>query len=71
MIVCEEDPLRRDAVDLAKKLKAEGAKILLKDMPKVVHAWDKSAEEGTPGWAVKRDAYEAAVEVLKIAFGAR
>ncbi|KAG8689503.1 hypothetical protein FRC11_002260 [Ceratobasidium sp. 423] len=71
VVVCEEDPLRYDAVEYAKKFKKEGAKILLKELPKVVHAWDKRAKEGTHAGVVKRDSYRAAIEMLKRVYGTR
>jgi acetyl esterase/lipase len=69
LLVCENDPLRLDAVNYAKRLKKDGTKVILKDMPKLAHAWDKSAKRGTPGWTAKRDSYEAAVEFLKMIYG--
>ncbi|CAE6406971.1 unnamed protein product [Rhizoctonia solani] len=68
-VVCEEDPLRHDAVEYAKQLKKEGIKVVLKEVPKVVHAWDKRARKGTPAWAAKHDSYEAAIEMLKLVYG--
>jgi acetyl esterase/lipase len=69
--VCEEDPLRLDAVSYAKQLKKDGIKVVLKDIAKVVHAWDKRAKKGTPAATAKHDSYEAAVEFLKMIYGTR
>ncbi|EUC56656.1 alpha/beta hydrolase fold protein [Rhizoctonia solani AG-3 Rhs1AP] len=68
MIVCAEDPLQYDAVEYAKRLKKEGVKIILKELAKVVHAWDKTAQEGTLGGIAKRDSYEAAAGMLKLIY---
>ncbi|KAF8684636.1 alpha/beta hydrolase fold [Rhizoctonia solani] len=62
MVVCEEDPLRSDAAEYAKRLKKEGVKVILREIPKAVHAWDKRAKKGTPGWDATYDSYKAAVE---------
>ncbi|CAE6538051.1 unnamed protein product [Rhizoctonia solani] len=71
MVVCAEDPLRHDAVEYAKKLKKEGVMVILKELVRVVHAWDKTAQPGTPGGIAKRDSYEAAVEMLKLIYGTK
>lgn len=67
LVVCEEDPLRDESLELARKLQAEGAKVVLKELPRVGHGWDKDAKEGTPGGAARREAYEAAIDMLKLA----
>ncbi|KAB5592044.1 Alpha/beta hydrolase fold protein [Ceratobasidium theobromae] len=69
IVVCEEDPLRYDGVVLAKRLQAEGANVALKEIPKVVHIWDKSAVNGTSGAEAKYDAYEAMIDTLRAAYG--
>ncbi|CAE7088614.1 unnamed protein product [Rhizoctonia solani] len=71
MVVCGEDPLRYDAVEYAKSLKKEGVKVVLKDLAKIVHVWDKTAKAGTPGGIAKCDSYEAAVETLKLIYSAK
>ncbi|CUA76387.1 hypothetical protein RSOLAG22IIIB_06251 [Rhizoctonia solani] len=71
MVVCAEDPLRHDAVEYAKKLKKEGVMVILKDLVRMVHGWDKTAQQGTPGGIAKRDSYEAAVEMLKLVYGTK
>ncbi|KAG8689516.1 hypothetical protein FRC11_002203 [Ceratobasidium sp. 423] len=69
LVVCEEDPLRDEAVDLADKLKSARLYVDLKEMPKVVHAWDKEAKERTPAGVARHEAYEAAVDILMVTFG--
>ncbi|KAL5640362.1 hypothetical protein ACGC1H_007579 [Rhizoctonia solani] len=52
IVVCEEDALRDEAVEYGKRLKAEGIKVAVKEMTKIVHYWDKWAKigEGIPNW---------------------
>ncbi|CAE6451606.1 unnamed protein product [Rhizoctonia solani] len=69
LVICEEDPLRDEAMGLADKLKAAGIQVNLKEMPKMVHAWDKGAKEKTPSGAARHEAYEAAVDILTMIFG--
>ncbi|CAE6538047.1 unnamed protein product [Rhizoctonia solani] len=69
LVVCEEDPLRDEALSLAKKLKAAGINVTLKEMPKMGHAWDKEAKEKTLSGAARHEAYEAAVDILTTVFG--
>ncbi|CAE6406984.1 unnamed protein product [Rhizoctonia solani] len=68
LIVCEEDPLHDEAMDLVERLGAAGLQVDLKEMPKMVHAWDKGAKERTPAGAARHEAYEAAVDILTIIF---
>ncbi|CAE6522882.1 unnamed protein product [Rhizoctonia solani] len=69
LVVCEQDPLRDEAMGLAEKLKTAGIQVNLKEMPKMVHAWDKGAKEKTSSGAARHEAYEAAVEALTMIFG--
>ncbi|KAH7338961.1 Alpha/Beta hydrolase protein [Rhizoctonia solani] len=69
LVVCEEDPLRDEALGLAEKLKTAGIKLDLKELPKMVHAWDKEAKERTLAGAARHEAYEAAVDMLVMTFG--
>ncbi|KAG8740001.1 hypothetical protein FRC10_004841 [Ceratobasidium sp. 414] len=65
---CGYDPLRNEAVALAEKLKRGGIDVVLQDLPKVAHAWDKEAKERTHGGVARHNSYEAAVEMLKLVF---
>ncbi|KAF8684635.1 Esterase lipase [Rhizoctonia solani] len=70
LITCEEDALRDEALEYGKKLKAEGLKVVMKDLKKIVHYWDKWAkigDETTTGTA-KLEAYQAAVDMLNLVF---
>ncbi|CAE6454686.1 unnamed protein product [Rhizoctonia solani] len=69
LVVCEEDLLRDEALGLAEKLKTAGIQLELREMPKMVHAWDKEAKERTPAGAARHEAYEAAIDMLVMTFG--
>ncbi|KAH7338960.1 Alpha/Beta hydrolase protein [Rhizoctonia solani] len=70
IVVCEEDALRDEAVEYGKKLKAEGIKVVVKEMKGIVHYWDKWAKIGeeTPTGIAKRETYQAAVDMLNLVF---
>ncbi|QRV80259.1 alpha/beta hydrolase family protein [Ceratobasidium sp. AG-Ba] len=66
--VCGYDPLRKEAVGLADKLKGAGVGVVFQDLPNVPHAWDKQAKEKTHGGTVRHNSYEAAIKMLKHVF---
>ncbi|CUA76386.1 hypothetical protein RSOLAG22IIIB_06250 [Rhizoctonia solani] len=70
IVVCEEDALRDEAVEYGKNLKAAGVKVVVKEMKKIVHYWDKWAKigENTPTGIAKREAYQASVDMLNLVF---
>jgi acetyl esterase/lipase len=68
LVICEEDPLHDEAMGLVERLRMAGLQVNLKDMPKVVHAWDKDAKERTPAGAARHEAYEAAIDILTSVF---
>ncbi|CAE6442777.1 unnamed protein product [Rhizoctonia solani] len=68
LVVCEDDPLRVEAMGLAEKLKAAGMQVNLKEMPKMVHAWDKGAKEKTPSGVARHEAYETAIDIITMIF---
>ncbi|EUC56657.1 alpha/beta hydrolase fold protein [Rhizoctonia solani AG-3 Rhs1AP] len=70
IVVCEEDALRDEAVEYGKRLKAEGVKVVMKEMKKIVHYWDKWAKIGeeTPTGIAKRETYQASVDMLNLVF---
>ena len=68
IVTCEEDPLHNEGVAFANKLEEEGVKVVLRDVPDVVHGWEKEAKEGTYGGKARHDTFEAAVKFLKAAY---
>ncbi|KAG9121721.1 hypothetical protein FRC07_002201 [Ceratobasidium sp. 392] len=66
--VCGYDPLRDETITLVEKLKRGGINVVLQDLPRVAHAWDKEAKEKTHGGVARHNSYEAAVEMLKVVF---
>ncbi|KAF8600847.1 alpha/beta-hydrolase [Ceratobasidium sp. AG-I] len=68
VVACGEDPLHDEGVAFANKIEAEGVKVVLRDVPNVVHGWEKEAKEGTSGGKARHDTFEAAVNFLKAIF---
>ncbi|GAB1526073.1 hypothetical protein RhiTH_009239 [Rhizoctonia solani] len=68
LIICEEDPLHDEAIVLVERLRIAGLQVDLKEMPKMVHGWDKEAKERTLAGAARHEAYETVVDTLKIMF---
>ncbi|CCO32748.1 hypothetical protein BN14_06811 [Rhizoctonia solani AG-1 IB] len=70
IIACEEDALRDEAIEYGKKLKSEGVKVVVKELKKTVHYWDKWAKigEDSPTGIAKREAYQASVDMLNLIF---
>lgn len=68
IVACGEDPLHDEEIALANKLEGEGVNVVLRDIPNVVHGWEKEAKERTEGGKARHDVYEAAVDFLKVVF---
>ncbi|CAE6513393.1 unnamed protein product [Rhizoctonia solani] len=70
LVVCEEDSLRDDAVEYGRRLKAEGVKVIVKEMKRIVHYWDKWAKIGEDSLTgiAKREAYQASIDMLNLVF---
>ncbi|KDN49134.1 hypothetical protein RSAG8_02487, partial [Rhizoctonia solani AG-8 WAC10335] len=70
LIVCEEDSLRDDAVEYGRRLKVEGVKVIVKEMKRIVHYWDKWAKIGEDSLTgiAKREAYQASIDMLNLVF---
>ncbi|KAF8753925.1 alpha/beta hydrolase fold [Rhizoctonia solani] len=68
LIICEEDPLHDEAMVLVERLRIAGLQVDMKEMPKMVHRWDKEAKERTLAGSARHEAYETVVDTLKIMF---
>ena len=66
IISCEGDILCLEAEALAGKLMKRGSRhVVQRRMEGVPHAWDKAAQDGTPGGQRRDEAYTLAVELLR------
>ncbi|KEY70109.1 hypothetical protein S7711_08639 [Stachybotrys chartarum IBT 7711] len=68
MVTCEGDPLCREGMELAERLKTGQRRVESVTLGGVGHAFDKGATRGTIEWKRRDEAYLLAAEVLRDAF---